>query len=57
LARAGAWSRRRIRLSTRVRIYALKPKPMLRLKIWLEQTEALWAAQLAAFKARLEREP
>ena len=57
MARAGAWSRRRIRLSTRVRIYALKPKPMLRLKIWLEQTEALWAAQLAAFKARLEREP
>jgi DNA-binding transcriptional ArsR family regulator len=41
----------------RVRIYALKPKPMSQLKIWLEQTEALWAAHLAAFKAHLEREP
>lgn len=40
----------------RVRIYTLRPEPMTHLKSWLEQTEQLWAKQLAAFKAHLERE-
>jgi DNA-binding transcriptional ArsR family regulator len=39
----------------RVRIYTLRPKPMTQLKAWLEETEQLWAAQLAAFKAHLEQ--
>jgi DNA-binding transcriptional ArsR family regulator len=39
----------------RVRIYALRPEPMARLKTWLEETESLWADQLGAFKAHLER--
>lgn len=39
----------------RVRIYTLRPEPMAQLKSWLEQTEELWATQLAAFKAHLER--
>ncbi|MGH6888078.1 MAG: ArsR/SmtB family transcription factor [Rhizomicrobium sp.] len=39
----------------RVRIYSLRPKPMANLKAWLEQTERLWAEQLASFKAHLER--
>lgn len=39
----------------RVRIYTLRPQPMGDLKSWLEQTEALWTEQLAAFKAHLER--
>jgi DNA-binding transcriptional ArsR family regulator len=38
----------------RVRIYTLRPQPMAHLKAWLEQTEQLWAVQLAAFKARVE---
>jgi DNA-binding transcriptional ArsR family regulator len=38
----------------RVRIYALRPAPVARLKAWLEETERLWAAQLATFKAHLE---
>ena len=38
----------------RVRIYALDPKPMAALKRWLEETEALWSAQLAAFKDHVE---
>ena len=38
----------------RVRIYALDPKPMAALKHWLEETEALWSAQLAAFKNHVE---
>ncbi len=41
----------------RVRIYALKPGAMSELKSWLEETEALWSAQLTAFKAHIEREP
>ena len=39
----------------RVRIYSLRPEPMASLKAWLEKTEELWAEQLAAFKAHLER--
>jgi DNA-binding transcriptional ArsR family regulator len=39
----------------RVRIYALRPEPMLGLKEWLEETERLWVGQLSAFKAHLEK--
>lgn len=39
----------------RVRIYSLRPEPMANLKAWLEKTEQLWAEQLSAFKAYLER--
>lgn len=38
----------------RVRIYALNPRPMSALKRWLEETEGLWSAQLAAFKRHVE---
>jgi DNA-binding transcriptional ArsR family regulator len=38
----------------RVRIYALKAGPMSELKHWLEQTERLWADQLASLKAHVE---
>jgi DNA-binding transcriptional ArsR family regulator len=41
----------------RVRIYTLDPKPMVALKRWLEETEALWSVQLAAFKRHVERAP
>ena len=41
----------------RVRIYRLRPAPVANLKAWLERTEELWAAQLIAFKAYLERIP
>lgn len=40
----------------RVRIYALRPEPMVHLLHWLEDAERLWSEQLAAFKAHLERE-
>ncbi|MDE2110283.1 MAG: winged helix-turn-helix transcriptional regulator [Alphaproteobacteria bacterium] len=39
----------------RVRIYSLRPEPMANLKAWLEQGERLWAKQLAAFKAHVEK--
>ena len=40
----------------RVRVYQLKAEPMVDLIRWLEQTERMWSAQLAAFKAHLERD-
>jgi DNA-binding transcriptional ArsR family regulator len=39
---------------SRVRIYRLRPESMADLKLWLEETEALWSRQLAAFKAHVQ---
>ncbi len=39
----------------RVRVYALKAESMTDLKVWLRQTEAMWAGQLAAFKTFVEK--
>lgn len=39
----------------RVRIYALRPEPMVHLLRWLEESERLWTDQLAAFKAHVEQ--
>lgn len=39
----------------RVRVYALRPGPMLQLKRWLVETERFWSVQSAAFKSHLER--
>ena len=41
----------------RVRVYALRPEPMIELMRWLEETERMWSEQLAAFKAHLEAAP
>ena len=38
----------------RVRIYALRPEPMVHLMRWLEESERLWSRQLLAFKAHVE---
>lgn len=42
-------------LDSRVRIYSLRGEPMAELKTWLEETEALWAKQLAAFKTHVAK--
>lgn len=39
----------------RVRIYALRSGAMSDLKRWIADTEAMWASQLAAFKAHVEK--
>lgn len=39
----------------RVRVYALKAGSMAELKAWVDLTERLWADQLAALKAHVER--
>ena len=41
----------------RVRIYALRPEPLVHLLRWLEESERLWSEQLAAFKAHVETTP
>jgi len=38
----------------RVRVYQLRPEPMVHLLRWLEETERMWSVQLAAFKAHVE---
>lgn len=38
----------------RVRIYALKAEPMMRLKAWLEESERLWSEQLLAFQRHVD---
>ena len=38
----------------RVRIYALRPEPMVHLIRWLEETERMWSEQLLAFKRHVE---
>ncbi|MGA0600918.1 ArsR/SmtB family transcription factor [Caulobacter sp. KR2-114] len=37
----------------RVRVYALRPEPMIELLRWLEETERLWSAQLLALRDHL----
>jgi DNA-binding transcriptional ArsR family regulator len=39
----------------RVRVYRLRPEAMAYLKAWLEETERMWAQQLLAFKAHIEK--
>lgn len=41
---------------SRVRIYRFRNKPIAELKSWLDETEQLWARQLAAFRAHLQEE-
>jgi DNA-binding transcriptional ArsR family regulator len=40
----------------RVRVYALRPEPMVHLIRWLEETERMWSEQLLAFKRHVEGE-
>jgi DNA-binding transcriptional ArsR family regulator len=42
-------------LDSRVRIYRLKVEAMDELKTWLAETDAMWARQLTAFKAHLQK--
>lgn len=54
LRRSGIVAESHPEADARVRLYSLRPEPMALLKEWLEQTERMWAAQLAAFKAHIE---
>jgi DNA-binding transcriptional ArsR family regulator len=55
LRKSGLVAEERDEFDSRVRIYRLQPEAMMDLKAWLAQTDALWARQLAAFKAHLQK--
>lgn len=55
LRESGLVEEDRDEFDSRVRIYRLRPEPMTELKAWLQETEALWSQQLAAFKAHLRQ--
>jgi DNA-binding transcriptional ArsR family regulator len=55
LRRSGLVEEDRDEFDSRVRIYRLKAEAMGELKTWLAETDALWARQLASFKAHLQK--
>ncbi|HVS76016.1 MAG TPA: metalloregulator ArsR/SmtB family transcription factor [Steroidobacteraceae bacterium] len=55
LRKSGLVEEARDELDSRVRIYRLRPEAMTELKAWLAETDALWARQLSAFKAHLQK--
>lgn len=55
LRQSGLVDEGRDEFDSRVRIYRLRPEAMTELKTWLAETDALWARQLSAFKAHLQK--
>jgi DNA-binding transcriptional ArsR family regulator len=56
LRRSGLVEETHPEFDARVRIYALRPEAMAGLRTWLDETERMWAEQLAAFKQHVERD-
>ena len=54
LRQCGLVEQRHPEFDARLRIYSLQPAPMAALRNWLDETEAMWAAQLTSFKKHLE---
>jgi DNA-binding transcriptional ArsR family regulator len=55
LRKSGLVDEDRDEFDSRVRIYRLRPEAMAELKMWLAETDALWARQLSALKAHLQK--
>jgi DNA-binding transcriptional ArsR family regulator len=55
LRRSGLVEEDRDEFDSRVRIYRLRPEAIATLRIWLAETDALWARQLIALKAHLQK--
>lgn len=55
LRQAGLVEESHPEFDARVRIYALRSGAMSELKRWLEEIETMWAEQLMALRAHLER--
>ncbi|HEV2270060.1 MAG TPA: metalloregulator ArsR/SmtB family transcription factor [Steroidobacteraceae bacterium] len=55
LRKSGLVDEDRDEFDARVRIYRLRPEGMAELKTWLAETDAMWARQLSAFKAHLQK--
>lgn len=54
LRRAGLIEQEAIESDARVRLVHLRREPFARLRGWLDEVEAFWGDQLAAFKAHAE---
>ena len=55
LRRCGLVEGSGVKHDARVRLYRLRPEPFTDLRGWLDEVEAFWSGQLAAFKAHVER--
>jgi DNA-binding transcriptional ArsR family regulator len=55
LRQAGLVEESHPHFDARVRVYALRSGAMSDLKRWLEETERMWAEQLAALRSHLEK--
>ena len=55
LRRSGLVDEDRDEFDSRVRIYRLRPEAIAALRTWLADTDALWARQLTALKAHLQK--
>ncbi len=55
LRKSGLVEEDRDEFDSRVRIYRLRSEAMAELKTWLADTDALWARQLTALKAHLQK--
>jgi DNA-binding transcriptional ArsR family regulator len=54
LRESGLVELRHPQFDARLRIYSLRTGPMAALREWLDETEAMWAAQLSSFKQHIE---
>ena len=55
LRAAGLVEPQAVDADARVRLYRLRPEPFGELRRWVEEVEAFWGAELAAFKAHVEK--
>ena len=54
LRRSGLVEERGIDADARVRIYHLRPEPLVGLRAWVDQVQAFWSDQLDAFRQHVE---
>lgn len=55
LRRSGLVEEDRDEFDSRVRIYRLRPEAIATLRTWLAETDAMWARQLAALRAHVQK--
>src|SRR5688500_16545200 len=55
LRRSGLVEERGSDADARVRIYHLRPEPLVALRAWVDQVQAFWSDQLDAFRQHVER--
>ncbi|GAA1836355.1 metalloregulator ArsR/SmtB family transcription factor [Luedemannella flava] len=56
LLAAGVVADERGAADARLRVFRLRPEPLIALQAWLDQVQAHWNDQLGAFKRHVERE-